>query len=410
MNTLVPKVFALVITGPDAYEFTLAVSVLIVFGAAKLLAEIFERLHQPGIVGEILAGVVIGPSVLGWIRPNENLAFLAELGVIFLLFRVGLEVKAPELMEVGATAFMVGVLGVALPFVAGWGLFRLWGKPQMESLFVGAALTATSVGITAHVLATKGLLNRTASRIILAAAVIDDVLALLVLGIISSMASGTVNLLELGLSTSFAVLFILLIAHWGSRTVAKVAPRIQDKLRIGEGEFALAIVLLFGLTALSEKAGVAPIIGAFLAGMAMGNSMTKRVHELTHGVTELLLPFFLAGVGLQFHLDAFANRTTLTLSLLVLFVAVSTKIIGCGLGALRHGRSLALRVGFGMIPRGEFCMVVAQIGLGVKAIPAATYGVVVFMAVAATLITPPLLKLAFREGPSSHPRIDAMNS
>ncbi len=382
--------------GTSAHGLSLAVSVLLVFGSAKLLAEVFERLHQPGIVGEILAGVIVGPSVLGLISPNEQLAFLAELGVMFLLFRVGLEVKAPELMKVGGTGVMVGILGVALPLAAGWGLLLLWGKPQLEALFVGAALTATSVGITAQVLSSKGLLSRTASRIILTAAVIDDVLALLVLGVISSMANGTVNMLELGLTTAFAILFILLVARWGGHAVSKILPPIQNSLRIAEGQFALAMILLFGLAALSEQAGVAPIIGAFLAGMAMGETLPRRVHDLAHGVTELLVPFFLAGIGLRFNLSAFANRSTILLSLLVLLVAVVTKIVGCGLGAAGHGKAVAFRVGVGMIPRGEFCMVVAQIGLGLKAIPADTYGVVVFMAVAATLLTPPLLKLAFR--------------
>ena len=389
----IPIALALIAEHP---HLTLPVSMLLVFGSAKLLAEILERLKQPGIVGEILAGVIIGPSLLGWIGPNENMSFLAELGVMFLLFRVGLEVKVHELKQVGGTGILVGVLGVALPFVAGWGLLQLWGKPQMESLFVGAALTATSVGITAQVLSTKGLLNRTASKIILTAAVIDDVLALLVLGVVSSMADGSVNVLELALTTVFAVGFIVLIAGWGSKAARKVIPHLRERLRIGESQFALAMILLFGLAALSERAGVAPIIGAFLAGMAMGEALPHRVHDLAHGVTELLVPFFLAGIGLKFSLQAFSSRATLILAALVLVTAIVSKVLGCGLGALKHGRPVALRVGFGMIPRGEFCMVVAQVGMGLKAIPADTYGIVVFMAVGATLLTPPLLKIAFR--------------
>ncbi len=393
MTLELTKALALLTT--QGSHLSLPVSMLLVFGSAKLLAELFERIHQPGIVGEILAGVLIGPSVLGLIAPNENITFLAELGVIFLLFRVGLEIKAPELMEVGSTALAVGVLGVVVPLLAGWGLLRLSGRAQLESLFVGAALTATSVGITAQVLASKGLLNRTASKIILAAAVIDDVLALLVLGVISSMAEGKVNALELGLTTAFAVGFILLVARWGSRTASKIVPHIQQGLRIGEGHFALAMILLFGLAALSQKAGVAPIIGAFLAGMALGEVLPPRVHDLTHGVTELLVPFFLASIGLQFSLHSFARPSIVLLSVAVLVVAVVAKFVGCGIGAMKYGRPVAIRVGVGMIPRGEFCMVVAQIGLGLKVLTNETYGVVVFMAVAATLLTPPLLKVAF---------------
>jgi Kef-type K+ transport system membrane component KefB len=130
--------------------------------------------------------------------------------------------------------------------------------------------------------------------------------------------------------------------------------------------------------------------------MAMGEALPHRVHDLAHGITELLVPFFLAGIGLRFSLHAFASGATLVLAVLVLLIAVLTKVVGCGIAALKHGRPVALRVGFGMIPRGEFCMVVAQVGMGLKAIPPDTYGIVVFVAVAATLLTPPLLKLAFR--------------
>jgi Kef-type K+ transport system membrane component KefB len=198
----------------------------------------------------------------------------------------------------------------------------------MEALFVGAALTATSVGITAQVLSAKGLLNRTASKIILTAAVIDDVLALLVLGVVSSIADGHVNVLELGLTTAFAVGFILLIAGWGSRTAQRILPHLKSQLKIGESQFALAMILLFGLAALSERAGVAPIIGAFLAGMAMGDALPHRVHDLAHGITELLVPFFLAGIGLRFSLEAFSSRSTIILAVLVLLVAIVSKVLG----------------------------------------------------------------------------------
>src|SRR5665647_1396760 len=152
-------------SGPEAVKLPLAM--LVVFASAKILDELFERFNQPGIVGQILAGVVIGPSVLGWMAPNDFLTALAELGVMFLLFRVGLEVKASDLIKVGPIATWVAVLGVALPFALGWGLLRLWGDPQIESIFVGAAMVATSVGITAQVLAAKGLLQERASRCLL---------------------------------------------------------------------------------------------------------------------------------------------------------------------------------------------------------------------------------------------------
>jgi Kef-type K+ transport system membrane component KefB len=369
---------------------------LIVFGSAKLMAELFERIKQPGIVGEIIAGILIGPGVLAWISPTEFLDALAQLGVMFLLFRVGLEVKASELIRVGATATVVATLGVAVPFFLGWGIMLLWGEPQLESIFTGAAMVATSVGITAQVLESKGLMKARASRIILAAAVIDDVLGLLVLALVSNMAQGKVNLLGLGLTAAMAMGFTLLVVTWGSRTVRKVVPRMQQRLRVGEAQFALSMCLLFGLSVAAVYAGVAAIIGAFLAGMALSESVGPRVRDLAHGVTELLVPFFLAGIGLHLDLSSLANRATLVLSLVILAAAIFSKLVGCGLGALSLGRKDALRVGVGMMPRGEVGLVVAQLGLTLGVITQGVYGVVVFMAVATTLIAPPLLAMTFR--------------
>src|SRR5947209_10787492 len=144
---------------PHAGSVEIPLAMLLVFASAKLLSEIFERLGQPGIVGEILAGVLIGPYVLGWMAPNQALSILSDLGVMFLLFRVGLEVKASELVKVGGTALLVAVAGVILPFLCGWGISTLWGEPRLESIFTGAAMVATSVGITAEVLARRGLLQ-----------------------------------------------------------------------------------------------------------------------------------------------------------------------------------------------------------------------------------------------------------
>lgn len=164
-----------------------------------------ERLGQPGLVGEILAGILIGPGVIGWITPNEFTHSMAGLGVMFLLFRVGLEVDSREPMRIGGTALAVGVLGVLVPFAAGWAFYRLWGRPQLEAVFLGTALTATSVGITAHVLTARRLLHRTAAKIILAAAIMDDILALLLLGFVTSVAQERVDLLQLSVTSGLAL-------------------------------------------------------------------------------------------------------------------------------------------------------------------------------------------------------------
>ncbi|MCL4850016.1 MAG: cation:proton antiporter [Bryobacteraceae bacterium] len=387
--------FALLLAAvPDSLNIPL--TMLLVFGSAKLLAELFEKFHQPGIVGEILAGILLGPSILNWLQPTDFLTALADLGVMFLLFRVGLEVKSSARMKVGAPAALAATLGVIVPFILGYGIITLWGGPTVEALFVGAAMVATSVGITAQVLSSKGVLRHTASQLILAAAVIDDILGLLILALVSSMAKGQVNVLELLLTSILAIGFTVLVAKWGTQTMGRFVPGIEKRLRSGEVQFNVAMVLLFALSLLAMRAGVAAIIGAFLAGMALSETVNHRVHDLAHGVTELLVPFFLVGIGLHFDLAAFSDSSTIVLALVILAAAIVSKLVGCGLGALSLGWPNAIRVGVGMIPRGEVGMVVAQIGLGLGVIPKPVYGVVVFMAILTTMLAPPLLNIAYR--------------
>jgi len=374
----------------------LPLALLIIFGSAKLLAELCERLGQPGIVGEILAGALVGPSVLGWITPNETLKALSDLGVMFLLFGVGLEVKASELLKVGGKATLVATIGVIVPFFAGWGILAAWGAPQIESVFVGAAMVATSVGITASVLSARGVLHEVASQVILAAAVIDDVLGLIVLAVVSSVARGRVNLWEIALVASLATAFTVVMAIWGTTAVKRVLPIFGSRARADEAEFHIALVFLFAMALLAQYTGVAAIVGAFLAGLALSDSSDARMRTLTRGVSELLVPFFLAGIGLHLNFGVFRSRSTIALALVILAAAVVTKLVGCGLGAISLGWQNVLKIGLGMVPRGEVGMVVAQIGLGMAVISSEVYSVVVFMAVATTLLTPLLLKIAFR--------------
>lgn len=369
---------------------------LLVFGTAKILAELCERIGQPGIVGQIIAGVILGPSVLNWVQPNEVLGVLSELGVMFLLFRVGLEVRASELFLVGKTALMVAVGGVLLPFLVGWLIMAVSGVSRIEAIFVGAAMVATSVGITAQFLGAKGLLQERASRTILAAAVIDDVLGLLVLAAVTSMAGSRVNIIGLVTTAVVASLFTLGIAKFGSRALKHVVPRIESKLLDREARFNLAIICLFALSVLAVYIGIAAIVGAFLAGLAFSESVDRRVKDLTHGVTEVWVPFFLVGIGLQLSLSDFAEGRILLLSVVITMAALITKLIGCGAGALRFGRRDGLRIGIGMMPRGEVGMVVAQIGLSLGVVEKSIYGVIVAMSVVTTLLAPPLLNIAFR--------------
>jgi len=380
----------------SAHDLPLPVVLLIVFGSAKLMAEIFVKLRQPALVGEILAGAIIGPSLLGWIAPNDTLKALSDLGVMFLLFDVGLQVKAHDLLRVGGTAALVATIGVIVPFFAGWGILLAWGAPQHEAVFVGASLVATSVGITASALSVRGLLHEVASRIILAAAVIDDVLGLIVLAVVSSVAAGHVNFLEIALTASLATAFTVVLAKWGTSAVNRILPHFHSRAEAEEAQFHISLILLFALSALAIYTGVAAIVGAFLAGLALSDTADNRVRDLTRGVNELLVPFFLVGIGLHLDLAVFRTPVTLLLAVLILAAAIVTKLIGCGLGAIALGWQNVLKVGLGMVPRGEVGMVVAQMGLAMKVISPEVYAVVVFMAVATTLVTPLLLKIAFR--------------
>ncbi len=388
-------VVGLAISGAGAED--LLVTLFLMFVAAKVAAEIFERLKQPAVAGEILAGVIIGPSVLQLVQPGELTNALAEIGVIFLLFLVGLETKPGDIFRVGGRAVIVAVLGVIVPFLLGFLMADLWGQPRIESIFIGAAMVATSVGITARVLGQMGLLHLDVSRIILGAAVIDDILGLLILAVVSSFAKGNVDYTQIAATAGLAIGFTVVIILLGTRAINRIRPRVE-RLRVNQSYVVFGFALCLGLALVAQYIGVAAIIGAFLAGMAMSESAegTDMSHQ-AEAVTEFLLPFFLANIGMQLQLTAILNRGTLIFAALVTLLAVVSKILGCGLGAWTLGRRKAMQVGVGMVPRGEVGIVVAQIGLGLGAIGNEAFGVVLIMAVATTLIAPPFLVLLFKQ-------------
>lgn len=382
-----------VATGEGA-GFLLALFVMLV--AAKLMAELFERLRQPAVVGEILAGILIGPGVLNWVETTDLTNSLAEIGVIFLLFTVGLETKPAAIFKVGGRAALVAVLGVIAPFVGGWLLMRAWGASGVEAMFVGTAMVATSVGITARVLGSMGVLETTTARIILGAAVIDDILGLLILAVVTNLAAGSINYAALGITAALAIGFTAFVALVGARVMKRITPRIEN-LRGSHSLFVAGLLLCLGLSVAAAYLGVAAIIGAFLAGMAFAEATEDKptMHKQMSGVTEFLVPFFLVNIGMQLKLEIFRDWSVVALALLVTLIAVITKLVACGLGAWGLGWRRAGQVGMGMVPRGEVGIVVAQIGLGLAVINPSLYGVVLVMAVATTLIAPPFLRLLY---------------
>jgi Kef-type K+ transport system membrane component KefB len=373
-------------------------ALFLIVAAAKIMAEAFERLRQPAVVGEILAGVVIGPSLLGWVQPSELIGILAEVGVIFLLFTVGLETKPQDIFRVGKRALLVAVLGVAFPFVAGFAIAEVWGGSFVESMFIGAALVATSVGITARVLGSMGLLDKETARIILGAAVIDDILGLIILSVVSGIGNGGITATGIVKTAGLAIVFTIVAGLLGSKAMTRLAPAV-DRLRVNKPFFNIGIILCLGLSVVSIYFGVAAIIGAFLAGMALAEATeeNRKMHQLTAGVTEFLVPFFLVNIGMQLNLALFSDMSVVSFAIVVTLIAVVTKFIGGGLGAWGMPRREMGQVGVGMIPRGEVGIVVAQIGLGMGAISDKFFAAVLFMAVSTTLIAPPLIKLFYSQ-------------
>ena len=373
-------------------------TLFLIIAAAKVLAEIFERLRQPAVVGEILAGVIIGPSVLGWVQPSELISIVAEIGVIFLLFTVGLETKPQDIFRVGKKAVLVGTIGVIVPFIAGYAIAMAWDGSFVEAMFIGAALVATSVGITARVLGSMGLLDKETSRIILGAAVIDDILGLIILSVVSGIGNGGLTAAGILKTAGLAIAFTLIVGLLGSKIMTWLGPKVRG-LRVSKPFFNIGLVLCFGLSLMSLYFGVAAIIGAFLAGMALAEATEDEpaTHKLTAGVTEFLVPFFLVNIGMQLNLSVFKDSSVVVLAVVITIAAVITKFVGGGLGAWGMTRREMAQIGVGMIPRGEVGIVVAQIGLGMAAITERFFASVLFMAVATTIIAPPLIKLFYSE-------------
>jgi Kef-type K+ transport system membrane component KefB len=373
--------------------------------AAKVGHEIFRRIGQPPIVGEILGGVIAGPAVLGVYEVNAETELFAEIGVVLLLFQVGVETRLHELLRVGMTALTVGVLGVLLPFGGGFLVAELTGGDAAQAVFMAAALTATSVGITSNVLRDLGGLHTKSGRIILGAAIIDDVLAIMILSVATGVAAGSVSAERIVSLLVVAALFILVVLIGGTRILRRRRSLLTDPV-FAETPFLPGMIIMLGLAALASIIGLAAIIGAFLAGMVVGESSER--HALEAEVAPLaafFTPFFFGFIGAQVDLAGLANANALLLLLGITAVAIGTKFLGAFLGALRQGAWRGILVGWGMVPRGEVGIVVAGLGLSAGAIDSEIYSVVVGMAILTTLVVPPLLPTLLRRAePREEPR------
>lgn len=393
----------------------LALALVIVLAAAKLGGALAVRFGQPAVLGELLAGVALGnlPLLgLGALTPLwqlPSLDMLARLGVLVLLFEVGLESTVAQMMKVGAPSLIVATLGVLAPFALGWGV-SAWLLPEQGvyvHAFVGATLCATSVGITARVLQDLGRLQTPEARIILGAAVIDDVMGLVVLAVVggtiaAANTGGTFSYGAIGLIVGKAVVFLagsLLVGVWLSPRLFGLASRLQARGVL----LALGLAWCFFLSWLANFIGLAPIVGAFAAGLILEDVhyrgfVERGEHTLEHliaPISAFLAPVFFVLMGIRTDLRAFADVSVLGLALVLTLAAVLGKQ-ACSLGVWRPGLD-RLTIGIGMIPRGEVGLIFANIGLGLTidghpVVERATFSAIVVMVILTTLITPFALK------------------
>lgn len=377
-------------------EYLLALFVLLV--AAKVGEEVCRRIRQPVVAGEIVAGVIVGPSVLGWAELSDVTDVFAELGVVFLLFWVGLETRLSDLTSVGRTSAKVAVLGVVLPVAAGFGFGEALGESTATSLFIGAALAATSVGITSAILVEFKHVNTPAGRTILGAAVIDDVLALVLLAMATALAaSGSIDVGELMLLLAVSFGFVAFFAFGGTRLLRN-RPQILDAPHFAESPLLPAVILCLGLAVLAAEIGLAAVIGAFLAGLMVAE--TKEQNAIETEIAPLyafFAPFFFASIGAQVDLAQFSDSYVLWVGAAITAIAVITKFAGAWIGARALGARDAVTVGIGMVPRGEVGIIVAGIGYAEGVIDPQLFAVVIGMSLFTTLIAPPLLKRSLSE-------------
>ncbi len=399
---------------------TVLVGIAVMLVAAKLGGELFERFQQPAVLGELLAGIVIGNLVLTGFTGAEGLktdsiiAALAEIGVIILLFEVGLESDLKEMMEVGGSSLLVAFLGVVAPFFLGWGVaaYFLPNEARLVHIFIGATLCATSVGITARVFKDLGKLSTREARIILGAAVIDDILGLIILAIVagSIKAAGTgaaLSMVNVGLIAAKAFGFLIVAIIAGHFLVPRLL-RGARKLESRGVLLTLAISFCLFLSWAAAQVGLAPIVGAFAAGLVLdevhyklASSRRERdLQELLQPVSTMLVPIFFVLMGMKVDFRLLARLEILGFAAVLTIVAIIGKQI-CSFGVLERGINRTA-IGLGMIPRGEVGLIFAGIGASLMlptasgivepVIEPSTFGAIVIMVLITTLVTPPALK------------------
>lgn len=387
--------------------FAMIVAMLV---AAKLFGALAQRIGQPAVLGELIAGIVVGGSVLGLVDPHiETIEMLSHIGVVVLLLVIGLETDLKAMASVGVTALVVAVVGVALPFGLGYVVCHMMGMPVLVSIMAGAALTATSVGITARVLSDLGQLKSPEGQIILGAAVIDDILGLVILAVVAGMVDGgDPTVTGVALTTAKAFGFLIAALAIGFLIVPWLV-RLASKVDLPGTPTIFAMILALGLAWLAEESGSAAIIGAFVAGVVLRK--TTWFHEIEAGVITLghfFVPLFFVHVGALVELGAMNpmtehGRWAIVVGSVLIVVGVIGKLAAGYAPFWFHGHKTV--IGVGMIPRGEVGLIFAQIGLQKGVFDSGIFGGVTLMVIFTTFLAPPILKalLTEKEAPKSGP-------
>lgn len=379
----------------SSIEFQMSL-LLFVSLAGYLLA---TRIHQSAVIGEILVGLIIGPSFLGWITYTDFVQSVAHLGAIILLFVVGLEFKLRDVFN-----FRYGIIalvGVVVPWIGGYWVAKAFGFSSENAIFTGTALTATSIAITANVLKEMNKLRTDAAKAIIGAAVIDDVLSLLALSFSEQIVSGDFSFAAIGIPTLKAVGFLVL-AFYLSTHLRHLVERL-DKTAISqkfpEFVFIFVIMIAFLYAMFAEMLGLSSIVGAFIAGISLEGAVVRHGKDYRHGAEYLHIIFgsiFFVSLGILVDVNVLTSQVILFLIVLTI-VAILTKVIGCFIPARMQGMSFkdSAIVGFGMSPRGEVAMIIGLIGLNQKLITQEIYAAIIFMSLITTIVTPLVLRQWF---------------
>ena len=384
------------------------ISLAVLLFAAKIFAELFNKLRLPAVLGELVAGIIIGPFALGSLpifdgKPlvilNETIRQIGEIAGIVILFIAGLEITPREFLKGGVASFTIGACGVIVPFFLGYYVFTIFELEGLQSILIATALTATSVAISVRVLTELGKMQTKEAKIILGAAIVDDILAIAILSVVVTMVQ-TGNLAPNIIDIIFLILKILGIFAALLIVATIIIPRILHAERLWKARGSIEGIVtasFFGASAIAAAVGLSPIVGAFSVGMAVASTkIIKRVEEYVDKLEIIFAPLFFAIIGAQVNLTGI-NLNVLFLSAIIIVVAIVSKLLGCGLPAFMYlrNKSKAMKVGIGMISRGEVGLIVAGIGVTSGALSSNIYTTVIIMIAITTLITPVWLKKAY---------------